>query len=125
MDCTMPSYVTHLESALDGTHLPADRLQTLHKDRPLWVRYDLDAVKRNFTKAALRDRPATMWRYRELLPLDDSTEIVSLGENMSPLLACPRLGDAFGVRDLWIKDESQLPTGSFKSRGQALAITMA
>ena len=121
----MAGFVTHLESALDGTHLPADQLQTLHKDRPLWVRYDLNAVRKNFPKAALQDRPQTMWRYRELLPIDDSVELVTLGENMSPLLACPRLGEQFGVRKLWIKDESQLPTGSFKSRGQALAITMA
>src|SRR5207244_2325717 len=110
----MPGFVTHLESAIDGTHLPADRLQTLHNNRPLWVRYDLAAVKRAVSKADLRGRPQTMWRYRELLPIDDSVEIVSLGENMSPLLACARLGAALGARDLWIKDESQLPTGSFK-----------
>lgn len=121
----MPNYVTHLESALDGTPLDAHRLQTLHKERPLWVRYNLEAVKHHFHKAMLRDRPATMWRYRELLPLGDHQEIVSLGENMSPLLECARLGQALGVPNLWIKDESQLPTGSFKSRGQALAITMA
>jgi threonine synthase len=121
----MPNFVTHLESALDGTQLPAHQLQTLHKDRPLWVRYDLDGVRRSLTKEKLKGRPATMWRYRELLPLDDDQEIVSLGENMSPLLECPRLGARFGVKNLWIKDESQLPTGSFKSRGQALAITMA
>lgn len=121
----MAGFVTHLESALDGTQLPANQLQTLHKDRPLWVRYDLNAVRKNFPKAALQDRPQTMWRYRELLPIDDSVELVTLGENMSPLLACSRLGERFGVRKLWIKDESQLPTGSFKSRGQALAITMA
>ncbi len=117
--------VTYLESAIDGTRLPSDCLQTLHKDRPLWVRYDLEQVRRTMSKAALRDRPATMWRYRELLPIQPGQEIVSLGENMSPLLACERLGTQLGVRDLWIKDESQLPTGSFKSRGQALAITMA
>jgi threonine synthase len=121
----MPGFVTHLESAIDGTHLPADRLQTLHANRPLWVRYDLAAVKRAFTKETLKQRPQTMWRYRELLPIDDQVEVVSLGENMSPLLACERLGAQLGARDLWIKDESQLPTGSFKSRGQALAITMA
>ena len=119
------NFVTHLEAAIDGTSLPADRLQTLHKDRPLWVRYDLPRVKQAISKEALRDRPATMWRYRELLPIHPGQEIVSLGENMSPLLACERLGQTLGVRDLWIKDESQLPTGSFKSRGQALAITMA
>jgi hypothetical protein len=121
----MPCFVSHLEAAIDGTQLPAGQLQTLHKDRPLWVRYDLPAVGRAMSKQALRDREPTMWRYRELLPVDDDQPIVSLGEGMSPLLACPRLGARLGVGDLWIKDESQLPTGSFKSRGMAMAITMA
>ena len=120
----MPSFVTHLESALDGTKLPADRPQTLHRDRPLWVRYDLDAVRRELTKEKLRDRPPTMWRYRELLPPADDGHIVSLGETMTPLVACPRLGQRFGLSDLWVKDESRLPTGSFKSRGLAMAISM-
>lgn len=121
----MPSFVTHLESAIDGTHLPADRPQTLHKDRPLWVRYDLDAVGRTLSKEKLRDREPTMWRYRELLPVGTEQFEVSLGEGMSPLLDCPRLGERLGLKHLWIKDESQLPTGSFKSRGLAMAITMA
>ncbi len=55
----MPSFVTHLESAIDGTHLPADRPQTVHKDRPLWVRYDLEAVGRELTKEQLASRPPT------------------------------------------------------------------
>jgi len=121
----MPGFVTHLESALDGTHLPAGQLQTMHKDRPLWVRYDLDAVKAAMTKEALRDRSPTIWRYRELLPPGPDDELITLGEGMSPLLPCRRLGERLGLRDLWIKDESQLPTGSFKSRGMAMAITMA
>src|SRR5262245_16847560 len=120
----MPCFVTHLESALDGTHLPADRPQTLHKDRPLWVKYDLDAVRRELTKEKLAARPPTMWRYRELLPVADDADIVSLGETMTPLIACPRLGARFGLHDLWVKDESRLPTGSFKSRGLAMAISM-
>src|SRR5262249_3136693 len=70
-------------------------------------------------------RPETLWRYRELLPYFDETDLVSLGERMSPLLPCPRLASEFKLANLWIKDESQLPTGSFKSRGMALAITMA
>ena len=125
----MPSFVTHLESAIDGTHLPADQPQTLHKDRPLWVRYDLDGVRSTLTKDKLRDRAPTLWRYAELLPPGECNpgddDIVSLGEGMSPLLAAPRLGKHFGLTNLLIKDESVLPTGSFKSRGQALAITMA
>ena len=121
----MASFVTHLESALDGTRLPADRAQTLHRDRPLWVRYDLPAVARTMTKESVARRPPTMWRYRELLPPVDDANIVSLGEGMTPLVPCPRLGNYFGLRQLWIKDESQLPTGSFKSRGLAMAISMA
>ena len=121
----MTSFVTHLEGAIDGTELPADRIQTLHKDRPLWVRYDLAAVRRTLTKEMLRDRPPTMWRYRELLPVPFEREPVSLGEGQTPLLICPRLAAKFGLEHLWIKDESHLPTGSFKSRGLAMAVTMA
>jgi threonine synthase len=133
----MPSFVTHLESAIDGTKLPADRPQTLHKDRPLWVRYDLAAVGRALTKEMLATRAADMWRYRELLPAaglepplappsegGEGGDVVSLGEAMTPLLPCSALGARFGLKDVWIKDESRLPTGSFKSRGLAMAITM-
>lgn len=119
------TFVTHLESALDGTHLPADRLAGLHRDRPLWVRYDLDAIRRTVAKADLRDRPHTMWRYRELLPPPLDVAPVTLGEGRTPLLDCPRLAARLGLDRLEIKDESQLPTGSFKSRGMAMAITMA
>jgi threonine synthase len=121
----MPRFVSHLEGAIDGAVLPSDRLATLHEGRPIWVRYDLAAVGRAVTKRALKDRPESMWRYRELLPYFEESEIVSLGERISPLLSCPRLGRRLGLNNLWIKDESQLPTGSFKSRGMAMAITMA
>ncbi len=121
----MPRFVSHLEGAIDGMRLDADTLHTLHKDRPIWVRYDLDAVGSALTRDVLRSRPETMWRYRELLPYYEEGDVVSLGERMTPLLACPRLGKQLGVKNLWIKDESQLPTGSFKSRGLAMAITMA
>jgi threonine synthase len=120
-----PSYVTHLEAAIDGTELPADRLQTLHEGRPLWVRYDLDAVAAAMTKATVAARPPTMWRYQELLPGSDEAKRATLGEGMSPVLRCDRLGKALGLSDLWVKDESQLPTGSFKSRGLSMAVTMA
>ena len=72
----MNRFVTHLESAIDGTSLPANQLQTMHQDRPLWVRYDLDAVRRAVSKPMLRDRPPTMWRFRELLPLENFEIIV-------------------------------------------------
>ena len=119
------SYVTHLEAAIDGTRLPHDQLQTLHEGRPLWVRYDLEAVGAAMTKGAVAGREPTMWRYRELLPVEDDSKIASLGEGMTPLLKCERLGAALGLNDLWVKDESQLPTGSFKSRGLAMAISRA
>ncbi|MCP3993157.1 MAG: threonine synthase, partial [Actinomycetia bacterium] len=82
------SHVSHLESALDGTHLPHDQLQSLHRDRPLWVRYDLEAVKAAMTKELVASRQPTMWRYAELLPVDDETKIASLGEGMTPVLRC-------------------------------------
>ncbi|MHC5211262.1 MAG: threonine synthase [Planctomycetota bacterium] len=119
------SHVTHLESALDGTRYPARTLQSVHEGRPLWVRYDLPAVAEAVTRADLAHRPPTLWRYRELLPIEDDADIVSLGEGMTPLLDCPRLAATLGLERLMIKDESQLPTGSFKSRGMALAVSMA
>ena len=119
------SFVTHLEAAIDGTVLPARTIQTTHESRPLWVRYDLDAVSRAVSRADLRDRPPTLWRYRELLPVDDDSCIVSLGEGMTPLLDCPRLASRLGIDRLLIKDESQLPTGSFKCRGMTVAVSMA
>jgi threonine synthase len=118
-------FVTHLESAIDGTRFYANRVLTMHNGRPLWVRYDLEAIKKAVKPHDLAARPKTMWRYRELLPLPAGSEPVTLGEGMSPLLACPRLGSAMGLSRLFIKDESQLPTGSFKSRGMAAAVTMA
>ncbi len=119
------SFVTHLEAAIDGTHLDHNELQTLHEGRPLWVRYDLEAVGAAMSKEQVAGREPTMWRYRELLPVSDESKVASLGEGMSPLLKCDRLGAALGLNDLWVKDESQLPTGSFKSRGLAMAISRA
>ncbi len=121
----MPRYVSHLEGAIDVARLDPDVLHTLHQDRPIWVRYDLAAIGRELTKERLLSRPETMWRYRELLPYYDESDVVSLGERMTPLLPAPRLGAKLGTGNLWIKDESLLPTGSFKSRGLAMAITMA
>ena len=121
----MTCFVTHLESAIDASKFPSDRLHTVHEGRPLWVRYDLDAVKKSVRWFDMVRRPSTMWRYRELLPLPDGVEPVSLGETMTPLLPAPRLGKSLGLDHFWIKDESRLPTGSFKSRGLAMAVTMA
>ncbi len=118
-------YVTHLESAIDKTHLDPNVVQSMHKDRPLWVRYDLDQIEMDVPRDVLRGRPASMWKFRELLPVGNSIEPVSLGEQTTPLLSCPRLAARFGLENLLVKDESHLPGGSFKSRGMAMAMSMA
>ncbi len=118
-------FVTHLESAIDGSRHQADCLQTVHNGRPLWVRYDLDTIRGRVSPTDIAVRPATMWRYRELLPVASGAQPVSLDETITPLIGTPRLGSSLGLTNLWIKDESRLPTGSFKSRGLAMAVTMA
>ena len=125
MSIAESSFVSHLEGAIDGAKLEPNVIQTLHEGRPIWVRYDLERIKASVSREDLLGRQPNLWRYRELLPVYDESKIVSFGEGMSPLLKSPRLGTALGASDLWIKDESQLPTGSFKSRGMALAVTMA
>lgn len=121
----MSHFVSHLESAIDGTRFEPMQLLNMHQDRPIWVRYDLDAVKKAVTPEQISKRSPSLWRYRELLPLPSDHEPVTLGEGMTPLLPCRRLGAAMGLNNLWIKDESQLPTGSFKCRGMTAAVSMA
>src|SRR5687768_10474127 len=98
----MDTFVTHLESALDRTHFPAGRIHTVHQGRPLWVRYDLAAVRAAVGPADFARRPPSLWRYRELLPLPFGEEPVTLGEGMSPLLDCPRLGRELGLSRLLV-----------------------
>jgi threonine synthase len=121
----MTGFVSHLESALDGTRFAAGQVHTVHQGRPLWVRYDLAAVRRAVTPDAFAARPPTMWRYRELLPLPLDADPVTLDETTTPLVPCPALGRALGLKRLFVKDESRLPTGSFKSRGMTAAVSMA
>jgi threonine synthase len=121
----MGSFVTHLESAIDGTRLDHRVLQTTHAGRPLWVRYDLQAVGAAVARDDLAQREPTLWRYRELLPVEEDAHVVSLGERMTPLVPCPRLGAELGLCNLSVKDESVLPTGSFKARGLAMAVSRA
>jgi threonine synthase len=118
-------FVTHLESALDGSRFEVGRIWTVHQGRPLWVRYDLEKVRSAVRPEDLPSRLPSLWRYRELLPLPADVEPVTLGEGMTPLLPCPRLGKEMGLERLLVKDEAQLPTGSFKSRGMTMAVSMA
>ena len=122
----MTRFITHFESAIDpGVKLDASVEQTMYQDRPLWSRYDLQGVKDTMTKDVLKQRPRDMWRYRELLPVGDEIEPVTLNKSFSPVIDTPRLASKYGLKHLWFKDESQLPTNSFKCRGLSLAITMA
>jgi threonine synthase len=114
------SHVTHLEASIDGTRLQSRTIQTVHEGRPLLVRYDLEAVRRSVAKEDLVRRAPSLWRYRELLPVEDPAHVTSLGEGMTPLLDCPRLAADFGVARLLVKDESQLPTSrASRSRPRA------
>ncbi len=118
-------FVSHLESALDGTRFEAGRIQSVHQGRPLWVRYDLNLIRKTVQPGDFPARSSSLWRYRELLPLPQMVEPVTLGEGTTPLLPCAKLGSELGLPELHVKDESQLPTGSFKSRGMTVAVSMA
>ena len=123
----LPTFVTHLECSLTGERYPADTLQTLSRaGRPLLVCYDLDGVHRALPREALTTRPQTLWRYRELLPVRRPDNVVSLGEVVTPLISLPRIADRLAKGgEILVKDEGRLPTGSFKARGLALAVSMA
>jgi threonine synthase len=120
--------VTHLECANCGLRHEAGVLQNLCIEcgKPLLVRYDLRAAGQTLWKESLKEREASLWRYREVLPVNDWNNIVSFGEGWTPLLNAGRLAETLPVRlNLYIKDEGQNPTQSFKARGMAAAISMA
>ena len=117
----IPSY---LECSRDATHRSsADRLAGVCPEdgAPLLVRYSVP----RFTRETPVARPWTMWRYREVLPIADGEEPVSLGEGATPLIALSRLAEGLELDGVYVKDEAQNPTGSFKSRGMSVAVTVA
>jgi threonine synthase len=119
-------FVTHLECAMTGERHDADRAHNLSRaGKPLLVRYSLPAISEALTKEALASRAPDLWRYRELLPIRDAADAVSLGETMTPLIRAPRLQANLAAGEILVKDEGRLPTGSFKARGIALAVSMA
>ena len=121
-----PTFTTHLECSATGERYEADTLQNLSAaGKPLLVRYDLDGVAAALDKETLARRPADLWRYRELLPVRRAENIVSLGEPVTPLVPLPNCARDLGVGEILVKDESRLPTGSFKARGLAMAVCMA
>ena len=117
-----PTFVTHLECSLTGERYEADQLHNLSAaGKPLLVRYDLAAIKAFLPRPMLEARATDLWRWRELLPVRHTENIVSLGEVETPLIPIPASGGA----NVLVKDEGRLPTGSFKARGLVMAVAMA
>ena len=127
-ECATGSTLTHLEGALSGEKYPADGLMSLDPadGRPLLARYDIEKAARTLTAESLAGRrTGGLWRWAELLPVRERTNVVYLGEGDTPLLAQPRLGEALGIPLLSTKAEGLNPTGSFKARGMAVAVSRA
>jgi threonine synthase len=120
-------FFTELICGLCGKPHSKGTLQTVCQncERPLLAQYDLSAASATLKKEKLVAREASLWRYREILPLSLDTEPISLGEGWIPLLPAPCFGEKIGLPHIWIKDESQNPTASFKARGMTAAVSMA
>ena len=117
--------ITHLECSLCGKRREAGELHNLCEcGGPLLVRYDLEKARQSWSRDWIPNGPSSMWRYAPVLPVSKPTSIVSLGEGMTPLLHCTRLGALLGSDEVWVKDEGINPTGSFKARGLSCAVSM-
>ncbi len=120
------SALTDLACARCATGYDAAVIQgTCGCGAPLLARYDTERVRDLATPRAIASRPPTLWRYHELLPVTGQDAVVTLGEGMTPLIPLPRLGAGLGVPGLLMKDESALPTGTFKARGAAVGVSRA
>ncbi|GAA4745720.1 threonine synthase [Sphingomonas daechungensis] len=119
-------FVSHLECSLTGEHYPAGQPHNLSKaGKPLLVRYDSDRARQTMTRQSLAARQPGMWKWRELLPLAEEVEPVSLGEPETPIIPLRVTASKAGTKSLLVKDEGRLPTGSFKARGLTMAVSMA
>jgi threonine synthase len=123
----MKSYLSHLECTNCGKQHDCEALQTTCDacGKVLYARYDLDAAKRELTRETIEARPASMWRWFELMPVRHEANVVSLGEGGTPLLAAHGIEARLGAREVWIKEEGLNPTGSFKARGLSAAVSRA
>jgi threonine synthase len=121
------NFLTHLECSVCGDRHSPHEVQTVCRScgKSLVARYDLQAARKSLSKSSLKDRLPSLWKYSELLPIEREENVVSLGERMTPITPMRRLGEALGLPRLLMKDEGQLPTGSFKSRGLAMAVSKA
>jgi len=118
---------SHLECTRCGAEYPGEQLHRLSPccEKPLYPRYDLDGIRSRLSRDDLAGRSADLWRYAELLPVRDPRNAVRLGEGWTPLIDAPRLADRLGVGQVWVKDEGQNPTASFKARGLCMAVSRA
>jgi len=121
------NYFTHLECGFCGKTYDKNKIWNLCSEcsKPLLARYNIDKAKSEFKKEMLKDREKTLWRYREMLPINDLKFELSLGEGYTPMIHASRLGQEFGMKNLFIKEEGLNPTTSFKARGLCLAISKA
>jgi threonine synthase len=121
------SYLTHLECSYCNNKFESNKLWNLCHfcNKPLLARYDLDSIKQSFSKEEIIHSEPNLWRYKELLPVQDSRFMLSLGEGFTPLIKANRLGSALGFDNLFIKDEGLNPTTSFKARGLSVAVSRA
>jgi threonine synthase len=121
------TYLIELQCSECGKLFDPGVIQTYCQDcqAPLLARYDLEKASRNLDRDVFRVRPRGMWRWHELLPVEDEQNRISLGEGDTPLMTLPRLGAELGLKHLYVKDESLNPTGSFKARGLSAAVSKA
>ncbi len=121
-----PTFVTGLVCSGAGDRYGANHIRGLSDAGwPLLVDYDLDGIAASVDRDAVSGRPPGMWRYREFLPVRTRDNIVSLGEVETPIVSLPDVEQRLGSRSVLVKDESRLPTASFKARGMAVAVSMA
>jgi len=120
-------HVKNLECSFCHREYEARRVHNVCTEcgKPLLVRYDLQRIGKILSRQVLYTRRSDLWRYREVLPVRREDNIVSLGEGWTPLHHVKNLGAALGMTELYVKDESQNPTQSFKARGMSVAVSMA
>ena len=117
---------THLECTGTGEKVESEKLIGLSAaGKPLFARYDMDLISSSFTRESVACRSADLWRYQEVLPVRNRGYQIRLGEGWTPLIDAHRTANRMGIRRVWVKDEGQNPTGSFKDRGLCLAVSRA
>jgi len=123
----MKSYLTHLECTYCHATYPGDEVIRLCAEcsKVLYPRYDLAGARNALNPDELKNRPANMWRYFEVMPVLDEANVITLGEGFTPIFKAERLGDKIGASAVYIKDEGLNPTASFKARGLSAAVSKA